>query len=144
MSKLCERLKELMICNEISPKALATKTNLAKNSITRYLQGVTLPGFESFVSIIDYFNCSADFMLGLVEFPDENQKFLSTPPFKEQFRVAMRKCNLSQYAVQKRTKLSWANFDKWLNGKALPSLENLEKLAKAMGCSVDFLIGRVK
>ena len=50
---------------------------------------------------------------------------------------------MSQYALKNKTGISWNNFHKWLNGKSKPYPDSLVKIAVAMECTVDFLIGRV-
>ncbi len=144
LSKLPERLKELTFDRGINAPTLAKEINIGSNTVTRYMQGVCLPKFEIFILLIDYFHCSADFLLGLSENPRYEENFLPTPPFKDRFRIALGENRTTQYAVQKKSNISWANFHYWLNGKRLPYLDSLVKLANAMDCSVDYLLGRVK
>ena len=88
LSKLPERLKELMFDKGINAPALAKALEIKSNTVTRYLQGVSLPKFEIFVKLIDYFNCSADFLLGLADYPQYDATFLPVMPFQEAFRRA--------------------------------------------------------
>ena len=127
----------------LNPPALAKILNLPPNAITRYLQGARTPQFDTFIALVDFFDCSADFILGLSEFPkQEGQRFKPTPAFSSQFRTAMKKCNVSQYALQKKTGITWANFNKWLNGIRSPYVDSLIKIANGLDCSVNFLLGR--
>lgn len=103
------------------------------------MQGVRLPKFETFIILVDYFHCSADFLLGLSDDPRYEENYLPTPPFKDSFRAALGENKTTQYAVQKKSNISWANFHYWLNGIRLPYLDSLIKLANAMDCSVDCL-----
>ncbi len=143
LSKVSERLKELMFDKEINAPALAKAIGIKSNTVTRYLQGVSLPKFEIFVNLIDYFHCSADFLLGLADYPQYNAVFTSVLPFEESFRRALTAYNVSQYALQKQTGISWANFHFWLNGLRRPYLDSVVHLSQAIGCSVDYLLGRV-
>ena len=79
LSKLPERLKELMFDRGINAPNLAEKLEVGANTITRYLQGVSTPNFEIFVKLVEYFNCSADFLLGLEEQTFYEKKFLPVP-----------------------------------------------------------------
>lgn len=144
LSKLPEQLKELMLDKGVNVKSLAETLGVGKNTITRYLQGASAPNFEIFVKLIEYFHCSADFLLGEEEQPCYEKNFLPVPPFAEQFRKAMTECKITQYALQKKTGISWNNFHKWLNGKNKPYPDSLMKIAATMECSVDFLLGRIK
>ena len=143
LSKLSERLKMLMLDRGVNAPKLAKALGIGSNTITRYLQGVGTPNFEIFVKLVEYFNCSADFLLGLEEQPFYEKKYLPVPLFSEQFRKAMEECKMSQYALKNKTGISWNNFHKWLNGKSKPYPDSLVKIAIAMECTVDFLIGRV-
>ncbi len=143
LSKLPERLKELMLEKGLNPPTLAKEVNIVSNLITRYLRGEHTPQFDNLIALADYFDCSVDFLLGLTEYPKrEGQIFKKAPPFSVQFRTAMKKCNVSQYALQKKTGISWSSFHKWLHGYQVPYPDSLIKMATVLECSVDFLIGR--
>ena len=143
LSKLPERLKELMFDKGVNPPKLAKQLKMGSNTITRYLQGIRLPNFQTLVALVEYFHCSADFLLGISEQPQYEQTFLPVAPFAEQFRKAMETYGFSQYALQKKTKISWNSFHKWLTGERLPYADSLLKIAVEMECSVDFLLGRI-
>lgn len=143
LSKLPERLSELMKENNLTPILLANKIGINRNSITRYLSGSHLPTFPVFVKLIETFHCSADFLLGLTEYPPTNVVFHSIPPFSQRFRELLNSYNMSQYALHKKTNFSYDNFNKWLKGSTSPYVDNLIKLAQAFDCSVDYLIGHV-
>ena len=144
LSKLPERLKELMFDKGVNVATLAQAVGVRTNAITRYLSGAHIPKFETFVAIINYFNCSADFFLGISDEPNYNRNYLPVPAFSGQLRQVLLDCKISQYALQKSTKISWANFHYWLNGLRLPYPDNLYKIANALNISVDYLLGRVK
>ncbi|MBQ3506567.1 MAG: helix-turn-helix domain-containing protein [Clostridia bacterium] len=143
LSKLPERLKELMFDKGISAGELASAVYTKNNTITRYLQGVSSPAYDIFIRLVEYFNCSADFLLGTGELPLYEKKFLSIPPFSVRLRQVIEECKTTQYALKKQTGLSWNNFHKWLNGKSLPSPDSLLTLATALEVSVDYLLGRI-
>lgn len=142
LSKMPERLAELMSERNLTPLTLGNKIGVTRNTITRYLQGVRLPSFQTFVKLIEVFNCSADFLIGLVDYPPENVTYRPVPPFSERFRAIMQEYGISQYALYHKTKLSYDDFNKWLKGTTSPYVDNLVKLATAFDCSVDYLIGR--
>ena len=143
LSKVPERLKELMFDKGINAPALAKALGIGSNTVTRYLQGVSLPKFEIFVKLIDYFHCSADFLLGLADYPQYETNFLPVLPFETSFRRALSEYNVSQYTLQKQTNISWANFHFWLNGLRNPYVDSIVTIAQCIGCSVDYLLGRV-
>lgn len=143
LSKLPDRLQELMIQQDIIAVELARKLGVGPSTISRYLRGERLPSFSYFIMLLETFDCSADFLMGLIDYPPENVKFRAVPAFKERFSALLKEYNMSQYALHKKTGLSYDNFNKWLKGVNSPFLDNLIKLAQAFDCTVDYLIGRV-
>ncbi|MBQ8726435.1 MAG: helix-turn-helix transcriptional regulator [Clostridia bacterium] len=141
--KLPERLKELMFDKGVTAIKLASALDINSNYVTRYLQGNHLPTYSIFVKIIEYFNCSADFLLGLTEFPHYETVYLPVKAFSINFKKAIGASKLSQYAIQKKTGISWASFHFWLKGDRQPYVDSLVKLADFLEVSVDYLLGRV-
>ncbi|MBQ3505363.1 MAG: helix-turn-helix domain-containing protein [Clostridia bacterium] len=143
MSKFIERLKELMEDNGLKPLGLAEKMGVNRNTITNYLSSARRPSFKNFVKLLDIFNCSADFLLGLVAFETTDVVYHTVPPFCQRFHSIMKEYGMTQYALHQKTNFSYDNFRKWLDGAAEPYADSLERLAQAFDCSVDYLIGRV-
>lgn len=143
LSKLPERLSELMKENNLTPLLLANKIGVNRNEITRYLSGAHLPSFTVFVKLIEEFNCSADFLLGLIDYPPNNVVFHPIPPFSQRFRELLSTYKMSQYALHQKSNFSYDNFNKWLKGITSPYIDNLIKLSQAFDCSVDYLIGHI-
>lgn len=143
MSNFIERLKELMDDNDLKPLGLAEKIGVNRNTITNYLSGARRPSFENFVKLLEVFNCSADFLLGLVAFEPTDVVYHAVPPFCQRFRDIMKEYGMTQYALHQKTNFSYDNFRKWLDGATEPYADSLERLAQAFDCSVDYLIGRV-
>ncbi len=142
LSKLSERLQELMFDRGISSPVLTKVLNAGNATVNRYLAGTSVPEYNKFVALVEYFNCSADFLLGLVDHPPTGQAFRPVQPFATQFRVVLERQKCSQYRLQKETGISWASFNAWLHGRSAPNADTLVRLAKALECSVDFLLGR--
>jgi len=129
--------------NGLKPLGLAEKMGVNRNTITNYLSGERRPSFKNFVKLLDIFNCSADFLLGLVAFEPTDVVYHTVPPFCQRFQAIMKEYGMTQYALHQKTNFSYDNFRKWLDGVAEPYADSLERLAQAFDCSVDYLIGRV-
>lgn len=137
------RLKEFMKENELNSTELANAIGINRSNISKYLNGVTLPNYDTLLSLVNFFDCSADYLLGLTEIYTENVSFrIVSEPFYKRLRYDIKYCNSSQYALEKSKAFSKSQIYNWINGKTLPSTENLIKLAKKLKCSVDFLLGR--
>ncbi len=144
LSKMPERLKELMFDKGVNAPTLAKEIGIRSNTVTRYLQGVLQPKLDVLLRLVDYFHCSADFLLGLNEYPQYEENFLPSPPFNECFAAALKTCKVSQYALQKATDISWANFHFWLKGLRQPYADSVIRIANGLDISVDYLLGRVR
>ncbi|MDE5943251.1 MAG: helix-turn-helix domain-containing protein [Clostridia bacterium] len=141
LAKFSERLKEYMDERGLNGAALAREVNANRTSVAEFIRGEHLPSTQNFLAMLDYFNCSADYILGLSEVPSRTE-FLQMPPFGKRLREVIEFFGSSQYRIEKDLKLSGSIVYNWLFGKSLPSVESLEKLASYFECSIDFLLGR--
>ena len=142
LSKVQERIKELMTERELNVTKLASALSVSPSTVSRYVRGISLPTYGQFVRLLEIFNCSADYLLGLTDVDVVGGTWCEVPPFSVRFRALLKQYQLSQYALHKKTGFSYDNFNKWLKGIRNPYLDNLIKLARAFDCSVDYLMGR--
>ena len=141
LSKLSERLKDLMSEAEIKTPALAEKTNLEQSVISKFLRAERMPSAKSLVTLADYFHCSTDYLLGLSDVLDERE-YKQRPPFNEQLSFLLEHYNVTKYRLEKDTKLTEETVNRWHKGKYEPTVESLVRLATYFNCSVDFILGR--
>ena len=142
MPNLSENLKYLMTEAEISAPALAKATGIDASTILSLLRGEGLPYADTLVKLADYFQCSADYLLGLSDAPQEGA-FKQRPPFSERLTFLLQYFHVTKYRLEKDTHLSEKTVNRWHNGKTQPTADSLIRLAKYFECSVDFLLGRV-
>ena len=64
--------------------------------------------------------------------------------FPEALRAAREEKRLSQTDLAERTGLQPSAISHFETGKRAPSFENLKRLADALSCSVDYLLGRTE
>ena len=143
LSKFSENLLALMEERNINAPVLAKMINVHRTSITRYLRGERLPNYEDFVAIIEYFNVSADVLLGRIDYCDVTT-FHPIQPFGTVLQQAMRDADVSQYRIQKDLHFSSATTSSWINNKKLPAMDRIDKLADYLEVSVDYLLGRIR
>ena len=143
LSKVAENLQELLDERGLSQTALAQEIKTCSSKLSSYLTGSRAPNFETLLSLVEYFHCSADFVLGLIEYPQEEVEYKPAPPFGERLRALLREAGQSQYRFVNDTGISWSVFYHWLTGKCLPSADSLVRIAEHLGCSVDHVLGRV-
>ncbi len=142
MSELSEQLAELMTEDGYTQTSLAKAMNTSGSKISLYLSGKSSPNFKVLVALIEFFNCSADFLLGLSEYPAREKKYNRVGSFGNRLRSLLCDFEISQYLFIKRTGISWSVLYNWLNNKSSPSADNVLKLASFFDCTVDFLLGR--
>lgn len=143
LSKFAENLYALMSERGLNAPALAKILETDRSNITRYLRGERLPLYQGFIALIEYFNCSADVLLGLSEYSSQ-EKFDAVGNFSERLRLVMKETNTTQYRIEKDVKISGGSMYRWLFNQTAPSVESIIKLAQYMDVSVDYLLGRVK
>ena len=143
LSKFAERLGDFMDDSTDNGLTLADKLGCGRNTIYRYLQANRMPSVSMTVLIADYFRCTTDFLLGL-EDVNYSCNFPPCPAFKDRFPLLLQECGISQYKLEKMTKISHSLMGYWKSGTKKPSLYNIIKIAKALDCSVDFVLGRTK
>ncbi len=141
LSKLSERLKELMDEAEINTPALSAKVNIEQSAILRFVKAERLPSATSLVKLADCFHCTTDYLLGLSDTLDD-RSFKQRPPFNEQLSFLLDYFKMSKYRFVKETKIAEQTVINWHKGKYEPTVESLVKLSKHFKCSVDFILGR--
>ena len=142
LSVFSERLRELMEENHFTQTTLAKALQTPRPKIGLYMRAKHAPTFQNFTALLSLFGCSADYLLGLSEQSPE-VSYQPVRPFGEQLRNILREQNMSVYAFQKKTGISWSVLYKWLGGKAAPSLYHIVNTAEILGVSADELLGRI-
>ena len=101
LSKLSEALKELMAERGLNQSELAKAIGTCSSKLSSYITEQRAPNYQTFISLIEFFHCSADFLLGLKEYPCEDIAYKPVPPFGERLRALLQENNTSQYAFIK-------------------------------------------
>lgn len=64
--------------------------------------------------------------------------------FTEIFVDYLQNCGKTAYQIAKETGISQGTMNEYKNGKKFPTMQGLVKIANALNCSVDYLLGRTK
>lgn len=91
--------------------------------------------------IADYFNVSADYLIGLTDSPDI-EKSTANESFLSRFESLKKEYGYSDYAVSKKLHTSTSYTTRWKKHNSIPSLNNLIILAEIFHVSLDYLLGR--
>lgn len=138
-----ERLTELAIENLTNITEVSFELGCGESTLSRYANGQSLPTLEMTVRLADYFGVTCDYLLGL---DDESVagNFNTCPPFGKRFEEVLKFFNVSRYRLIKTTGIAESVMRYWAQGKTVPTTASVVKIAQALGCTVDFLIGRQK
>ena len=143
MSNFVEKLKEMMADENLTQIELSKRTGIIHTTLSGLLSGKHTPNYKSFVNIMLYFDCSADYLLGLTEIHTEEKLYMPVA-FNQNLRKILGEKEISQEKLKRDLSISGSVLFKWLKGRAQPSMHSLIELARYFDCSVDYLIGRRK
>ena len=143
MSNFAEVLGDLLNERNMNAKQLTLEIGAQNSSVSLYLRAMSIPTIKWLVIIANYFNCSTDYLLGLDE-EIKSGNFCACPPFNEQIEYLKQHFKCSNSFFYTNSGIPKTRFYDWLNGKRVPTVESVVKLAKHLDCSVDFIIGRSK
>ncbi len=138
MNDFQERLKELLIENNLSRLQLAKALNISSTTINGYFNNNYYPKIDIAIDMAHYFKCSLDYLFGL-----SNEKVVlkhNNKTFFENLSFLIKSTKLSIAQTMKNLKMSEYNYYRWRNG-LLPKTINLIDLAKYFEVSVDELLG---
>ena len=142
MSKFAENLFLLMQEHDLNAPALADLIKTDRTNITRYLRGERLPLYDVFTKLIEFFNVSADVLLGRLDYCDVKE-FHPIQPFGTTLRRVLEETNTTQFRVIKDLQISQATMYYWLLNERLPTVEKLDLLADYLDLPIDYLLGRI-
>ena len=142
LSKFAENLLALMDEHHLNAPALGKLLKTDRTNITRYLRGERLPLYPVFIKLIEFFNVSADVLLGRTDYSDV-QTFHPIQPFGTTLRRILEETKTSQYKVIKDLQISQATMYYWLLNDRLPTVEHLDQLADYLEVAIDYLHVRI-
>ncbi len=138
LTNFAEVLFELLKKYNITLQKLAEDLNISKGRLSLYLNGKNNPSLLNLLKICEYFDVSLDYITA------RSDKMTTLSRNKLNFIARlyqlMKEFQISKYKLAKHLQFNYANFYKWDNG-AMPSLENLIKLADYFCVSIDYLVG---
>ena len=135
-----------MLLDGYTPTTLAEKIDSVPSTIydllrCRYKQ----PSTTVFFNLIETFGCSADYLLGFVDFPPPEVVY--HPPLRcygARIRTLLAERKQTQALFIKNMGISSNLAHRWLSNQTLPTVEYLIKLANYFDISVDAFINRIK
>lgn len=141
MSEFVERLKEYVKENNLSVTALAKKIGVTRETASHIVNEAHIPSTQAFIALVEYFNCSADYLLGRIDIP-QSDSFDSVKPIGKILRKCLKDNDKKETDLQNDLNISSSLTYKWLHDKSTPTIINYIKLAEYFDCSIDYLLGR--
>ena len=141
MSVFVEMRKVFIEAGNLSVTALAKKIGVTRETASNIVNEAHMPSTKAFVALIEYFNCSADYLLGRIDIPKEDS-FRAVKPIGKILKQCLKDSGKTEVKLQDDLHLSSSLTYKWLNDKSTPTVINYLKLAEYFDCSIDYLLGR--
>lgn len=63
-----ERIKELRLEKKLNQKSFADRLGVKQSCISKWERAETLPDAEMIIQIVEFFNISADYLLGIKDY----------------------------------------------------------------------------
>lgn len=141
LSKLSERLKELMFYHEnIKSEYLARDIGVTGATVRGWMNGTHEISLHHAILLADYFTCSLDYLAGRTE---QSEKVLPRPlpPFYDNLRKVLKDTKVTRYRITKDTSIKDSFFTNWAKGEK-PKLATVCVLADYLNVTLDYLVGR--
>ena len=141
MSEFVERLKEYIKEYNLSVTSLAKNIGVTRETASHIVNEAHMPSTKAFIALVEYFNCSADYLLGRIDIP-QSYSFDTVKPIGKILRKCLKDNTKKETDWQNDLNISSSLTYKWLHDKSIPTIINYIKLADYFDCSIDYLLGR--
>ena len=143
VNSFSENLLDLIIEKNVSLREVERKTGVASSQISRYIKN-TIPSIDVAVRLASYFDCSLDYLFGLID--DHTNKFKTSKydlsDFVKKYVLLLEKNKTTNYKTAKANGFSESCMRRWKSNNQLPRLDIVAKIAQSLGSSIDWLVGR--
>lgn len=140
VSKIDERLKELMEEREIKAEALGKILNINGVSIRYWFLQDTSLKLNSLIKLSDYFDCTIEYLIGRSE-DDSSIIKKECPPFIERLKYVLKEKGKNFYSLDRDTPIKFSYHSRYGKGGE-PLLNSLLIMADYVDCTIDYLIAR--
>lgn len=140
------RIKSLRFENNFTQKELADKIGLTPKMISFYERGERVPPLDIILKLVQIFNVSSDYLLGLSDkrFPDEDLEY-RFPHVNNRLGQILRKyCSMKGISGEDFANQLGINSDLFFKielGTYTPSFKLLKKISEVTNYDIDYLTG---
>lgn len=138
-----EIFTDLYVNSGFSKTKLASLIGINHSLITLYLDG-TIPTTKTMQKICKYFNCSMDYMMGLNDKSTYStlKHVIIRECFYPEYKRLLEINKTNHFQLSKQGLVCESSLSSWKYGH-IPQFENIYKIAKELGGSIDKLLGRI-
>ncbi len=142
-----KRLQDLLVYSVKTDSQLAEETTLKRKAIYNWLRGITYPTAESLLILANYFQVSADYIIGLSDIEEDMGKVeISAKEAHDTLigylNVYMVEKEITYYRLAKLLGVGQSTLARWFKEGATPEMAILIRISKLLDKSLDELLGR--
>ncbi len=147
LSLFSTRLQELLVYSVKTDTQLVRETTLNRKSVYNWMRGITYPNAESLLILANYFQVSADYIIGLSDIEEDMPRVeVSAKEAHEtligHLHAYMEKENITYYRLAKLLEVGQGTMARWFKEGATPEMAILIRISKLLDKSLDELLGR--
>ena len=135
MNKFQERLQDLLVENELSRLQLSKKIGISFETLNGYFNKGFYPELSVAIKIADYFDCSLQYLIGLTEDYQTNDK--NDLSFIDTIKKLLNENNLSIEKLMKALDMSESNYYRWKNQNNKPAMQSLIAIANFFDVTIE-------
>lgn len=141
LENFVDALTDIMQMKNISVKQLIEESGVPKSNIFAYIGKYYLPTTPNVIKLADYFNCSIDYLAGLIDKPAYVKGMKQESTFNKITEISKKYYKTNKEFLNDLN-ISKSAYYKWKNKNVLPSFETLVNLAIKFDVSIDYLLCR--
>ena len=140
MDKFADILKDLVLETGLSVNQIAKKSGVSATQYGKYLKG-SFPNISVALRISKFFDCSLDYLFGLVEEKKKNKyDSYDLGLFVDRYTKLLEENKISNWKFAQNFGFSESSLRRWKKFD-YPNLETLIIIAKELSSSIDYLVG---
>ena len=142
MTNFRDRLEDLLIERNMSKNQLSKIIGVRPDTIYGYYRRNLLPEIHIANRIATFFNCSLDYLFGLTEQINNNDR--NDLSFPATIKKLIKESNKSVEKTMKELNISERTYYRWQSGESKPLTSIVIVLAKYFDVSIDYLVYEYK
>lgn len=142
MNEFQDRLHDLLLENNLSRLQLSKLIGISFETLNGYFNKNFYPELSVAIKITKHFNCSLDYLMGLSEDFNNNDK--NNLSFTDTIKKLVKDKNISIEKLMNAIGMSETNFYRWQRGNNKPAMGSIIAIAKFFEVSIDYLVDKNK